>query len=276
MTELFKIYRVDAAEAERIAASPNTPHFHDFEELLIGMEGRLEHFIDFKASHFNAPYISFVTKGKLHQVKPTIADGKCSIWVMRFKTEFLPESSFRLYSYYHDHATIELTNDDGFARMAALCDMMYGEMHRDKPNLAVARDLLKALFTMIEAEEEHFSTDGQPIPKTQNTTFQNFLKILEENFRRPEGVDFYAEKLFMSARNLNLVCNNILHKSVSEIIETRKLIEAQNLLIYSDRPVSDIGFELGYSEKAYFTSVFKKRIKQTPTEFRAAMHRLIS
>ena len=64
--------------------------------------------------------------------------------------------------------------------------------------------------------------------------------------------------------------------SVSEIIETRKLIEAKNLLVNSDNPVSEISFELGYNEKAYFSSVFKKKSGQTPTEFREEMRKLVS
>jgi AraC-like DNA-binding protein len=80
----------------------------------------------------------------------------------------------------------------------------------------------------------------------------------------------------MSARNLNLICHNILQKSVSEIIETRKLIEAKNLLISTDKTISEIGFELGYNEKAYFTTVFKKKSGMTPSEFRDSMCKLIS
>jgi AraC-like DNA-binding protein len=97
------------------------------------------------------------------------------------------------------------------------------------------------------------------------------LSILEENFRRSEGVEFYAEKLFMSSRNLNLICQQILNQSVSEIIETRKLIEAKNLLINSSLSISEIGFELGYKDKSYFTSVFKRKSGQTPIEFRDEM-----
>ena len=276
MDELFKINRLTVADAKKIAASVNEPHMHDFEELLIGMEGQLEHFIDFKSSVFNAPYISFVTRGKLHRVKPIIHKGKCSLWQIRFASDFLPETTFRLYSYYHDHANIEMKNDNCFTRLTVLCEMMGYEMEQEKPKTAVIHDLLKTLFTMIEGEHEKYLVKDEPAPTNHNTTFKNFLKILEDNFRRPEGVDFYADKLFMSSRNLNLICQNILHKSVSEIIETRKLIEAKNLLIYSDKSVSEIGFELGYNEKAYFTSSFKKKIGNTPTGFRDEMHRLIS
>jgi AraC-like DNA-binding protein len=129
---------------------------------------------------------------------------------------------------------------------------------------------------MIESERKKTEKIDKRFYNTQNITFKNFLAILEENFRRPEGVDFYAEKLFMTARNLNLICHNILQRSVSEIIETRKLIEAKNLLITTNKTISEIGFVLGYNEKAYFTTVFKKKSGQTPSEFREEMNRLIS
>jgi AraC-like DNA-binding protein len=154
--------------------------------------------------------------------------------------------------------------------------MMYNESLQTVPDFAIIRHLLSALFTMIESERKKTDNADKHFYNTQNITFKNFLAILEDNFRRPEGVDFYAEKLFMTSRNLNLICHNILQKSVSEIIETRKLIEAKNLLITTNKTISEIGFELGYNEKAYFTTVFKKKSGQTPSEFRDEMSRLIS
>lgn len=276
MIPLFKIFIVDNTEALKISASPDEPHKHDFEELIIGMDGKLEHFIDFKTTVLTAPLVSFVTKGKLHRVIPGLLDGKCKMWVLRFKSEFIPETTFQLYSYYHDHATLKVQGGILFNRMITLCEMINIEMQQENPDLSVVRQLLSALFTMIESERRKCESDPNNLNKTQNTTFKNFLQILEENFHRPEGVDFYAEKLFMSVRNLNTICQNILQKSISEIIETRKLIEAKNLLINSDKSVSEIGFELGYSEKAYFTNVFKKKSGQTPSDFRAEMRKLVS
>ena len=276
MNQLFQIFKVDEDEVRNIAGAPNEPHTHDYEELVIGLEGEVEHFIDFRSNTFEAPFISFVTKGKVHRLKPGIRNGKCNIWVMRFKSEFIPETTFQLYSFYHDHANIRMEPGECFNRIVSLSEMMFREMQQSNPDYAVIRHLLSALFTMIESERKKSDTDEAGIQKTQNITFKNFLKILEANFRRPEGVEFYAEHLFMSARNLNLICHNILQKSVSEIIETRKLIEAKNLLINTDKTISEIGFELGYSEKAYFTNVFKKRSGQTPSEFREEMTKLIS
>ncbi|MEP7320438.1 MAG: AraC family transcriptional regulator [Saprospiraceae bacterium] len=273
---LFQIFNIDAIEAKKIAASPSEPHHHDFEELIIAIQGRIEHFIDFKSNSYDAPLVSFVTKGKVHRLVPCTINDDCNMWVLRFKSEFIPETTFQLYSFYHDHANISMQAGDCFNRLVALCEMMNLEMQQSLPDFGVVRHLLSALFTMIESERRKQHPDENPMSGTQNITFKNFLRILEENFRRPEGVDYYAEKLFMSARNLNLICQNILQKSVSEIIETRKLIEAKNLLINSDKAIAEIGYELGYQEKAYFTNVFKKKAGQTPSEFREEMRKLVT
>lgn len=276
MDALFHIFRITEADLDKITSAPSKPHQHDFEELILGIEGQLEHFIDFKTERIEAPFASFVSKGKTHRVVPGAKNGKCRMWVMRFKSEFVPDTTFQLYANYHDHANIVMQPGDCFQRLVVLSEIIAGEMQQPVPDLAVVRHLLSAMFTMIESERRKTALDETGMQGTQNVTFKNFLNILEENYKRPEGVDFYAEKLFMSARNLNLICQNILQKSVSEIIETRKLIEAKNLLTTTDMTVAEIGFELGYKEKAYFTSVFKKKSGQTPTEFRDEMRRLVS
>lgn len=275
MKEAFKIFKVTPEEAIRIENSENEPHSHDFEELLIGIEGKLEHFIDFNSTTVEAPFVSFVTKGKVHRVKPQMKDGKIDMWGIRFSSEFIPETTFQLYASFHDKANLALPSDRCFNRFVSICEMMYDEAKQEAPDYAVIRYLLGALFTMFESERKKLTTDSDH-QSVQNATFANFLKLLEDNFRRPVGVEFYAEKLFMSSRNLNLICQNVLQQSVSEIIETRKLIEAKNLLSSTDMRISEIGYELGYKEKAHFSNVFKKKAGVTPTEFREDMKKQLS
>lgn len=275
MTDIFRIHKVTHVEVEKIAASENEPHFHDYEDLLIGVEGILEHFIDFKTTMMEAPFISFVARNKVHKVIPQLKNGRCQIWAIRFKSEFIPETTFQLYSLYHERANIELRKDRCFSRLETLCLLIEEEAKQENPDYGVIRHLLSALFTMVEAERKKIEPDEE-LQKTENITFKNFLKILEKNFRRSESVDFYAEKLFMSTRNLNIICQNIMQQSVSEIVETRKLIEAKNLLVSTEKSISEIGYELGYKEKSYFTNVFKKKSGQTPSDFREEMRTLIS
>ena len=104
MKETFQLFQLTEKEVGQIQASENVPHTHDYEELLIGVQGSLEHFIDFTCTRMDAPFVSFVTKGKVHQVIPHLKDGVCNIWAIRFKSEFIPETTFQLYAYYHNNA----------------------------------------------------------------------------------------------------------------------------------------------------------------------------
>ncbi len=276
MESLFKIFRVGPEEADQIAASPSEPHHHTYEELILGIEGALEHFIDFETKSIVAPFVCFVTRGKVHRVIPRTLNGRCDWRVLRFRSEFVPEITFQLYAAYHNHAMFELKRGAWVDRMQTICQLIEGEMDQVPPDLAIVRPLLSALLTMVDAQRPPNKPHLEAKSRMPNSTLEKFLQLLEQNYHHPLGVEFYADKLTMTARNLNLITKSILQQTVSEIIETRKLIEAKNLLTRTDRQISEIAYALGYNEKSYFAQVFKKRTGQTPTEFREEMRRQFS
>ncbi len=276
MEQLFSIFQVDANRAIEIKAIPDEPHVHDFDELIIGVEGTLEHFIDFDNNTLNSPFISFIARGKVHRVVPHNIDNHYNLWAIRFREDFLPGASFELSPAYHLLSGCELPRDQFFKRIVNTCEMIHFEMEQPVPYLPVVRDLLKALLTMTNAELQKHGRHDQAEINIQNSTYIAFLQILEENFSRDVGVDFYAEKLFMSTRNLNLICQSIVRKSVSEIIEDRKIAESKKLLTGTDKPISEIGYEIGYNDKSCFTNAFKKKNGITPSTFRKNMQKLLS
>ncbi|SFT16193.1 helix-turn-helix transcriptional regulator [Sphingobacterium wenxiniae] len=276
MEEVFKIFKIDSRDAEKIAAQINKPHQHNFEELLIGKEGQLEHFIDFRSELMEAPFISFVTQGKVHRVKPLPKHGRCAIWGIRFKSEFIAETTFRLYASFHDNASFCIENNQQFVRLDSICEMINDEYQQDVPDFSVIRDLLSALFTMIQSARNKQNRNNDETMQISSNTFRSFLALLDKHYKEARDVNFYAEKLFMSTRNLNNICQKVLHQSVSEIIETRRLTEAKNLLMTTSLNIAEIGYKLGYNEKTYFTHAFKRKSGITPSAFRKEMKKIIS
>ncbi|MEC7771224.1 MAG: AraC family transcriptional regulator [Bacteroidota bacterium] len=274
MEQLFNIFRFTTEDAKALEGKSIEPHVHDFEELIIGSKGKISHFIDFEDETVYAPFVSFVTRGKPHLLRPQTHDDECDLWVIRFRSEFMSEVIFKMYGYFHNRANVTLPTDEIFDRLTALCQMMYDETRRPSPGLVVIKQLFMTLLTIINHERPtNIQSDSA---NSASETYTHFLHILEENFRRNVKISFYAEKLFMSERNLNIVCHEVMQQSAGEIIETRKLTEAKNLLINSNKTIAEIGFELGYNEKAYFSKVFKRKTGHTPTAFRKEMKQLIS
>jgi AraC family transcriptional regulator, transcriptional activator of pobA len=273
MKKLFRIIEITEEVAGRISAGPKEDHFHDFEELIIIRSGMLRHYIDFRAEELAGAFACYVSMGKMHRLEPS-ADLRG--WVVNYKTEFIPDSQLSFYSNFFSFTNVTLDENANLNCFLGLCEILNAEYKNENPDYTTIRHLVNGLISMFDTQLKRNipADDEQKIP--QVTAFNNFLKILEANYRRDEGVSFYAGKMNMSERNLNLICRNNFQKSVSEIIETRKLIEAKRMLLYTDKSVSEIGFELGYNEKSYFTRVFRSRMEITPTRYREMIKDIIS
>src|SRR5574344_2580938 len=106
MEDYFKIFKFDADDADRVAKEPNDLHVHDYEELLIGLEGQIDHFIDFRSEIIDAPYISCITAGKTHRLKPLKKNDLCNIGVLRFKSDVIAETVSQLYASFQEKSKI--------------------------------------------------------------------------------------------------------------------------------------------------------------------------
>ncbi len=273
MDKLFRIFELTKDLVDDIRTRTYDAHFHDFEELILITEGSLEHFIDFKVEVVQSPGACYVSMNKMHKLIP---HDDLRGWVINYKPEFIPNSKLSFYSNFFTSTNVPLPSGDCLRKFSALCEIIRGEYKQELADHNTIRHLTEGLLSMVDAERKRNLPIENMAKATQVEAFNNFLKILEENFRRDEGVSFYAGKMNMSERNLNLICKNNFQKSVSEIIETRKLIEAKNLLLHSTKTISEIGFELGYNEKSYFTRVFHAKMDVTPSRFREMSRSIIS
>lgn len=274
MNELFEIFRVNNLALKELLKTADLPHQHNYEEIIVVIKGTLEHFIDFDSTVLHAPFVSFITKGKPHKIKPIDNGEDCDGFVIRFQSEFVSETIFQLYHFFHDNANTVFSTSREFERFVTLCELLNDEAQQKSVDYSIVRSLLNIILTILESEKRKSSSNY--VANNQNNHFVKFLHLLEENYHRPVGVSFYADKLQMSSRNLNIICQQILQKSINEIIQTRRLIKAKNLLTTTDKTISEIGFEIGYQEKSYFSNIFKKKTGKTPSTFRNEFNRLLS
>lgn len=275
-TKYIEIVQFDENWTKKMSQFIFEPHSHEEDELLIITDGEIEHLIDFSTSIIKAPFISFVNKGKIHQIKfRKDIEGKYpSGWLVRFSDELVIDSKFITYANYYEYSSVELSRNEQLSSIIDVIQLIDREIKDEDKSLKIVDHLLETLFEMIERARLASIKTKEMSSLPYNITFKNFLRIVENNFSRDESVDFYANKLNMSARSLNQICQQILQKSISEIVEIRKLVEAKKLLLKTDMTISEIGYELGYNDKAYFSNVFKKKNGVTPSDFRNKMRHL--
>ena len=98
--------------------------------------------------------------------------------------------------------------------------------------------------------------------------FDNFIKLVTEYHNSERGMVFYADKLCLTPKYLSKLVKNISGRSAPEWIDAYVILEAKNLLKYSDLSIKEIVFQLNFRNQSVFYKFFKSHTGMTPTEYR--------
>lgn len=167
-----------------------------------------------------------------------------------------------------DHLFINL-DKQAQQRLNLLLDVFTAEFNTpDNIQTDLLLMLLKRLIIFITrmARSEYV-----PTKKLQDDKFhiiRKFNLLVEANYRTEHSVSYYAQLMSKSPKTLSNLFAIYNHKTPSQVIQERILIEARRLLSYTDQPVKQIAYELGFEDISYFSNFFKKHIRLSPVDFR--------
>ena len=77
-----------------------------------------------------------------------------------------------------------------------------------------------------------------------------------------------SDKLSISPRNLSHIINKKYERNFYDFINHYRIELVKLSLQESNKPIKEIMYDCGFSNKATFNSIFKKNIGLTPTQFR--------
>lgn len=117
-------------------------------------------------------------------------------------------------------------------------------------------------------KKQNLETDTLNIPHNELEVFRDFSRYLEIHFRKKHNVADYAELLHIAPKTLTHKFKNLNLESPNQFIINRILLEAKRLLFYTDKPVKEIAYDLGYDDPAYFNRLFTNKTGSTPTNFK--------
>lgn len=95
-----------------------------------------------------------------------------------------------------------------------------------------------------------------------------FLRLLDQHFLEEKRSAFYASKLSITPRHLNRICQEVLRKTTSSVIEDRVILEAKRMLFDRRYSVEQTSETLGFKDVSYFVRYFKSHTGVTPGKFR--------
>lgn len=139
------------------------------------------------------------------------------------------------------------------------------DLLKAKINNAIdSRRKMKALFVS--------SNDLAPLDVQSDSLDDKFhakaFEVLETNYSNPEfSVELFSDMMFVSRSLLYKKLKALVDLSPNDFITVYRLKKALPLLAAKDISVNEVAYSVGFNDPKYFSRVFKKFYKKTPSEY---------
>lgn len=121
----------------------------------------------------------------------------------------------------------------------------------------------KLLLKIIGLIRQMPQSDENPHP-----TVQRILRFLADNMAEEIPINAIAREMNISVYYLSHLFKSVTGITLVEYRNELRLTRAKQLLLSSDKAISEIAIACGFSNASYFTEVFSRSEKIPPSEFR--------
>ena len=102
-----------------------------------------------------------------------------------------------------------------------------------------------------------------------NDFYSRFIDVFQRRMGEAElSVDALAAEMGLGRSQLYRKIKALTNYSPVELMRSLRLRQARSLLTSTDKTISEIAYEVGFSSPAYFTKCYKDAYGETPTELR--------
>lgn len=118
----------------------------------------------------------------------------------------------------------------------------------------------------LQLEREHGKLDiAEPLAKSQVV---QFIQLLNLHFKEQSSLQFYADQMNITQDQLSQICKKGVGWSPKAMMQEKLLREAKRLLLFENKSVKEISYDLGFTEPTNFVKFFQQHMNMSPKNFR--------
>lgn len=131
-------------------------------------------------------------------------------------------------------------------------------------------EILKRYFKifLIYLSRQLESMEQAPKQSRNTAILQNFMALLDKNFREYKMVADYADRLSVTPNYLNEVVKKLTGQSAGHHIRQRVAAEAKRQAVHPDNCMKKIAYDLGFCDMAHFSKFFKNTTGVSFSDFK--------
>lgn len=275
--ESVRSVHFDFARLENRMALLPYPHRHDFYHIVWVTHGRGEHIIDSDRYEVKPNTLFFMSPGQVHDFK--LSDDSIG-FTINFSAEFF-SLQMQNKKILHEIPVYKLESPIAAvyldARQAAALRPVIDDIAMEyEAEESAYQDVLRSYLAIFLTKASRFAepvAEAEPALRALVLT-RRFKGLLEQHFRTVTDIAEYARMLRVSDRALNEATRRALGATANKLVRDRVMLEAKNLLLHSEVPVSQIADQLAFEDPAYFSRAFKKHTGRSPIDYRKALANL--
>jgi AraC-like DNA-binding protein len=265
----FEILRFEEMEEPNV----DDIHKHTFYEILWTEKGLSKQIIDYKEYEVLPNSLFFISPNQVHQFEE---------WKPLKGGTILFTEDFFLLNHNNKDKLFELTFLDNFytnpciqldkrifSEIKKTIDLIITEQKRNDKSQTITQSLLHILLAQVQ---RCIDTETEKTASRKYLLlYKQFKNLLDKHYSENVTSSFFAQQLSVTPHHLNLITKEVTGKTASEVIRARSILEAKRLLTFTDKTVSEIAFDLNYSDSSYFAKTFKAETKVSPIVFKTEM-----
>ena len=153
-------------------------------------------------------------------------------------------------------------------------DLIGDVLTSDVPNKREAvGSLIASLFYVLGGLMEKSAVRTHELPGAVVNTrvkliFEHFMALVTEHHTSERNMAFYASHLGLTPKYLSKLIKQVSGRSAPDWIDSFVILEAKNMLKYTDDSIKEIVFKLHFPNPSVFYKFFKAHTGMTPSEYR--------
>ena len=245
--------------------TPIPPIFFGYNLLIYLKEGYFKHQIESTSYMVNAPAVLICNYGHTSAIDSVdkSAQGYCVLIKEQAMTSIFREKE--ILNIFTIAPLLNLEQADN-EEINSLLYLLHQEIYSSEPY----KEYYESVFRTVILKIIKLSAANKSLVRQQEIAI-SFKQLVHLHFAQHKTVDYYADRLKVSANYLNRCVSSVFKKSSKQIILEVAIIHSQLLLTETNKTVATIAYELEFEDPSYFARLFKKIVGISPSEYRKSL-----
>lgn len=245
-------------------------HWHKAMEIIYVIEGKISVNIETETHVLQEGQIEIINSDEAHSILSRSSSNK--VLIFDIDTGFLNKYyDIENIFFYTDTSDINVQKSEKYEKLREYLAILLCELFQRSEDFEefIEESLVQLLYHLIN--NFHYliyDEEGLKDNEVQFERYDRIIKYIYSNYHNKISLQDIARREYLSSQYLSCGIKNNVGYSFNDFLNLTRVEESIKLLLDTNKTISEISEELGFSHTRYFNKHFKKHYRCTPMQYR--------